>query len=99
MPCFTAPKLLLGGRHEPEIFAAAAHVPLPKDYLRLRMTSRYASDLSDSAGTLRLDVGNRRRSDSMLAAEGKADGDVCLSPASAVLSSPIPQVWKGRESG
>jgi xylulokinase len=70
MPGFTAPKLLWVARHEPEIFAAVAHVLLPKDYLRLRMTGAFASDMSDSAGTLWLDVAQRRWSDRMLAATG-----------------------------
>src|SRR3569623_2577763 len=38
MAGFTAPKLLWLRRHEPEVFAAAASVLLPKDYVRLRMT-------------------------------------------------------------
>ncbi|AWK88226.1 xylulokinase [Azospirillum thermophilum] len=70
MPGFTAPKLLWVARHEPDRFAATAHVLLPKDYLRLRMTGDHASDLSDSAGTLWLDVGRRCWSAEMLAATG-----------------------------
>ncbi|WP_431860672.1 xylulokinase [Azospirillum sp.] len=70
MPGFTAPKLLWVAAHEPEIFAATAKVLLPKDYLRLRMTGDHASDLSDSAGTLWLDVGQRAWSPAVLAATG-----------------------------
>lgn len=70
MPGFTAPKLLWVATNEPDIFARTAKVLLPKDYLRLRMTGLHASDLSDSAGTLWLDVGARRWSDAMLAATG-----------------------------
>jgi xylulokinase len=66
MPGFTAPKLLWVRLHEPKIFAATAKVLLPKDYVRLRMTGDAASDMSDSAGTLWLDVGKRRWSDAML---------------------------------
>ena len=40
-------------------FAATARVLLPKDYLRLRLTGEYASEMSDAAGTLWLDVGAR----------------------------------------
>ena len=68
MPGFTAPKLLWVKAHEPEVFASVAKVLLPKDYLRLRMTGDYASDLSDSAGTLWLDVGKREWSPAMLEA-------------------------------
>lgn len=70
MPGFTAPKLLWVRRHEPEVFARIASVLLPKDYVRLRMTGDKASDLSDSAGTLWLDVGARAWSDTILEACG-----------------------------
>src|ERR1700733_5100757 len=70
MPGFTAPKLLWVRLHEPEIFAQTAMVLLPKDYVRLRMTGEAASDMSDSAGTLWLNVAQRRWSDAMLSATG-----------------------------
>ncbi len=50
MPGFTAPKLLWVQRHEPEIFRQIDKVLLPKDYLRLRMTGEFASDMSDAGG-------------------------------------------------
>ena len=68
MPGFTAPKLLWVRENEPDIFARIATVLLPKDYLRLRMTGAKASDISDSAGTLWLDMAKRDWSDAMLAA-------------------------------
>ena len=68
MPGFTAPKLLWVQRHEPEIFAKVAKVLLPKDYLRLKMSGLFASDMSDAAGTMWLDVAKRDWSDEMLAA-------------------------------
>ncbi len=70
MPGFTAPKLQWVRENEPEIFAATKKVLLPKDYLRLIMTGDAASDLSDSAGTLWLDVAARDWSDVMLSATG-----------------------------
>ncbi|WP_038364661.1 xylulokinase [Bosea sp. UNC402CLCol] len=70
MPGFTAPKLVWVQRHEPEIFAGIAKVLLPKDYLRLRLTGEPISDMSDSAGTLWLDVAARRWSQAMLDATG-----------------------------
>lgn len=68
MPGFTAPKLRWVRDHEPDIFAAVRTVLLPKDYVRLRMTGDKASDMSDSAGTLWLDVAARAWSDALLAA-------------------------------
>ncbi|WP_437887831.1 xylulokinase [Phytobacter sp. V91] len=70
MPGFTAPKLLWVKHHEPEVFARVAKVLLPKDFLRLQMTGAYASDMSDAAGTMWLDVAKRDWSDEMLAACG-----------------------------
>jgi xylulokinase len=70
MPGFTAPKLLWVKHHEPEIFAQVKTVLLPKDFVRLQMTGDKASDMSDSAGTLWLDVAARRWSDALLAACG-----------------------------
>jgi xylulokinase len=63
---FTAPKLLWLRRHEPDVFGRIAHVLLPKDYVRLRLTAEYASDVSDASGTLLFDVANRRWSDELL---------------------------------
>jgi xylulokinase len=74
MPGFTAPKLQWVRQHEPEIFAATHRVLLPKDYIRLLMTGDCASDMSDSAGTLWLDVAKRDWSDEMLAATGLTRG-------------------------
>ncbi|MEJ5976891.1 xylulokinase [Novosphingobium sp. PS1R-30] len=68
MPGFTAPKLAWVRKHEPALFEQIRTVLLPKDYVRLRMTGDKASDLSDSAGTLWLDVAARDWSDAMLAA-------------------------------
>jgi xylulokinase len=67
MPGFTAPKIHWMREHEPENFKRIAKVLLPKDYVRFLMSGAYASDLSDSAGTLWLDVAKRDWSDDMLA--------------------------------
>ncbi|XPF94440.1 xylulokinase [Colwellia sp. RE-S-Sl-9] len=68
MPGFTAPKLVWLKENEPENFNKVAKVLLPKDYLRFLMTGDYASDMSDSAGTLWLDVEKRQWSEKMLTA-------------------------------
>ncbi|WP_312626818.1 xylulokinase [Scandinavium sp.] len=70
MPGFTAPKLLWVQRHEPDVFRKVDKVLLPKDYLRLRMTGDFASDMSDAAGTMWMDVAKRDWSDEMLQACG-----------------------------
>jgi xylulokinase len=49
---------------------------LPKDYVRLLMTGEKASDMSDSAGTLWLDVAGRRWSETLLAACGLSEAQM-----------------------
>ena len=63
---FTAPKLLWLRKHEPENYERIAHVMLPKDYVRLRLTGERAIDVADASGTLLLDVAQRRWSDEVL---------------------------------
>ncbi len=85
MPGFTAPKLVWVRKHEPAVFDKVAKVLLPKDYVRLRMTGDYASDMSDSAGTLWLDVAQREWSVPMLNACG-------------LDTSHMPQLFEGSEA-
>ncbi len=56
---FTAPKLLWVRGHEPEVVARTAHVLLPKDYVRYRLTGGYALDKAGGSGTLLFDVAAR----------------------------------------
>ncbi len=56
---FTAPKILWTRRHEPEVYARIRHILLPKDYLRLRLTSEYAMDKADGSGALLFDLARR----------------------------------------
>ncbi len=63
---FTAPKILWVRNHEPEIFAKARHVLLPKDYVRLMLTGGYATDRAGAAGTGLFDLGERNWSSSLL---------------------------------
>ncbi len=97
MPGFTAPKLRWVAKHEPENFARVAKVLLPKDYVRLRLTGDHASDMSDSAGTLWLDVGRRQWSQALLAA---TDLDIDHMPklyegteATGALSQELQRKW------
>jgi len=57
---FTAPKLLWLRRHEPDVYARIAHMLLPKDYVRFRLTGERAIDVADASGTLLFDVARRR---------------------------------------
>src|SRR5471030_652440 len=66
MPGFTAPKLAWVKQNEPEVFSQVDKILLPKDYLRWRITGIFASDMSDAAGTMWLDVAKRDWSDIML---------------------------------
>lgn len=70
MPGFTAPKLVWVRENEPAVYKATRCVLLPKDYVRLLMTGEKASDASDAAGTLWVDVAKRKWSPEMLAATG-----------------------------
>jgi len=63
---FTAPKILWVREHEPEVFARARHILLPKDYVRFRLTGEYATDRAGAAGTLLLDVRARDWSEEVL---------------------------------
>jgi xylulokinase len=60
MAGFTAPKIVWIARHEPAVFKRIAHVLLPKDWLRLKLTGDLATDVSDASGTLWLDIAQRR---------------------------------------
>ncbi len=49
---FTAPKILWVRNNEPEVYAKAKLVLLPKDYVRLRLTGEAAMDKADGSGTI-----------------------------------------------
>ncbi|MBN9017378.1 MAG: xylulokinase [Rhizobiales bacterium] len=97
MPGFTAPKLVWVAKHEPEIFARIAHILLPKDYVRFRLTGDHVSEMSDAAGSLWLDEGARRWSEAVVGACGLplsvmprlVEG----SDAAGMLSPAIAQAW------
>jgi xylulokinase len=63
LPGFTAPKLVWVRKHEPEVWGQAAHILLPKDYVRLRLTGERAIDAAEASGTLLFDVAGRRWSE------------------------------------
>lgn len=65
---FTAPKIAWVRKHEPALWPRIAHVLLPKDYIRYRLSGACATDVSDASGMSLLDVGRRAWSDEMCAA-------------------------------
>lgn len=81
---FTAPKLVWVRDHEPDVWRRIAHVLLPKDYLRYRLTGDYATDKADAAGTLLLDLAARDWSADVLDA-------LEIDPAW------MPRTWEGPE--
>jgi len=56
---FTLPKLLWVRAHEPDAWRRVRRVLLPKDFVRLRLSGEYATDVADASGTLMLDVARR----------------------------------------
>lgn len=56
---FTAPKLVWVRDHEPDVWQRAAHVLLPKDFVRLRLTGEHVMDKADGAGTILFDLAAR----------------------------------------
>ncbi|MCI0490432.1 MAG: xylulokinase [Blastocatellia bacterium] len=67
---FTAPKIVWVKNHEPEIFARARHVLLPKDYIRFKLTGGLAMDKADGSGTMLFDLKRRDWSAEVLDALG-----------------------------
>ena len=63
---FTAPKLIWVRQNEPEIYAKAKKMLLPKDYIRFKLTGVYASEVSDASGTSLFDVRRRSWSEEVL---------------------------------
>jgi xylulokinase len=67
---FTAPKILWVRRHWPEAWARAAHLLLPKDFIRHRLSGGFVTEMSDASGMLLLDVRRRRWADDVIAELG-----------------------------
>jgi len=65
---FTAPKILWVHNQEPDIYARVAHILLPKDYVRFKLTGDYAMDKAGGSGTQLFDIRIRDWSDEMLSA-------------------------------
>jgi xylulokinase len=81
---FRAPKILWVRTNEPEVYGRIAHVLLPKDYARYKLTGEYYSEVSDASGTSLFDVGQRQWSEEMLGAL-----DIPRAWLPAVTESPV----------
>lgn len=67
---FTAPKIVWVHDNEPEVFARIAHVLLPKDYIRYKLSGAFVTDVADGSGFALMDIGQRTWSDTLLEACG-----------------------------
>jgi xylulokinase len=63
---FQLPKLLWLRDNEPEAYARVRQVLLPKDYIRYRLTGKYATEVSDASGTGAFAVAQRTWSNEVL---------------------------------
>ena len=66
MTGFTAAKILWVQNNEPDVYARCAHILLPKDYIRYRLTGEFATEVSDAAGMQLMDIPQRDWSNEIL---------------------------------
>ncbi len=66
LPGFTAPKILWLREVEPESYKKVSQILLPKDYIRYRLSGKYATEVSDASGTILMDITSRNWSDEIL---------------------------------
>jgi xylulokinase len=74
---FTASKILWVRNNEPGLYKKCAHILLPKDYIRYKLTGQFATEVSDASGMQLLDVPRRCWSSEILS---KLDIDKTLLP-------------------
>jgi len=65
-PSYTAPKILWVRENEPHTYERIAHILLPKDYIRYKLSGEFATEVGDATGMALLDVRRRTWSDEML---------------------------------
>lgn len=63
---FTASKIMWIKNNEPHIFEKTARILLPKDYIRLRLTGEYATEVSDASGMQLMNIAKRQWSSEIL---------------------------------
>jgi len=69
-PTWTLPQLMWLNRHEPEIGQQAKRVYVAKDWLRMRLTGDWHTDVTDAVGTLLWDHANACWSDELCGMAG-----------------------------
>ncbi|STL19955.1 xylulose kinase [Escherichia coli] len=95
MPGFTAPKLLWVQRHEPEDIPSNRQSIITERLLASAYDGEFASDMSDAAGTMWLDVAKRDWSDVMLqACDLSRDQMPALYEGSEITGALLPEVAK-----
>ena len=87
---FTASKILWVRENQPELYARCAHILLPKDYVRYRLTGEFATEVSDASGMQLLDVPRRQWSQEVLEKLGIDPAllgkEMCIRDRSCLLS-------------
>src|SRR3990170_5547605 len=63
---FTAPKILWVQQEEPDIYRRVAHILMPHDYVRYKLSEQFAVDRAGGAGTLLFDLRARTWSKEVL---------------------------------
>jgi xylulokinase len=63
---FTAPKILWVRKNEPDIYNQIAHILLPKDFIRFKLSGDYAIDCADASGTSLFNISKRSWSEEVL---------------------------------
>jgi xylulokinase len=63
---FTASKIMWVKNNEPQIFEQTAKILLPKDYIRLKLTGEYATEVSDASGMQLMNIAKRQWSSEVL---------------------------------
>jgi len=95
---FTAPKILWLRQHEPRTYERTRKILLPKDYIRLRLTGEYATEVSDASGTLLLDVARRKWHKGLLSKLG-IDADLLPACAESVEITGVVSRQAARATG
>ncbi|MBL7118651.1 xylulokinase [Candidatus Bathyarchaeota archaeon] len=58
-PYYTAAKIMWIKRHRPKVYQKIHKVLLPKDYIRFKLTERFATDVTDAGGSQMYDPVNK----------------------------------------